>query len=228
MSTVFVTASGTEIGKTFVTEMLLAQLRQRGYESAAIKPVVSGFDPDNVEDSDTGRLLRAQGAAITTANIDTVSPWRFTAALSPDMAARRERREIDFDSLLAFCRSRDERRPVLIEGVGGIMVPLDEAHTVVDWIRELAVPALLVAGSYLGSISHTLSAAFTLEQNGIEICGIVVNESEKEPVGTDETADVISRFAAGIPVVVLPRKKAGDDLTVPDLTPLVDPYMKCR
>ena len=79
-----------------------------------------------------------------------MSPWRFAAPLSPDMAASRERRSIPFDALVAHCRAASERRGVtLIEGIGGVMTPLDAEHTVLDWIAALGAPALLVVGSYL-------------------------------------------------------------------------------
>ena len=66
---------------------------------------------------------------------------------------------------------------MLIEGVGGIMVPLDERHTVLDWMSALRLPVLLVAGSYLGTISHTLTALHVLAQRNLDIAAVVVSES---------------------------------------------------
>ena len=89
-----------------------------------------------------------------------MSPWRFAAPLAPDMAAAREGRALDFDRPDRVCRHAIDARTdvLLIEGIGGIMVPLDERHTVLDWMVALRLPVLLVAGSYLGTISHTLTA----------------------------------------------------------------------
>lgn len=219
MTTVFVTSSGTDVGKTFVMLRLIAELTAAGRRVHALKPVASGFDPTNPQSSDTALLLRAQGLALNEANFDSVSPWRFAAPLSPDMAAAREQRSIPFDGVVATCRAADARAEVtLIEGVGGVMVPLDERHTVLDWIAALGAPALLVVGSYLGTLSHTLTAAAALRQRGVGILGIVVSESALQPALAEETAAVLSRFVTA-PVVVLPR-----GATVP-LLPLLAPLL---
>jgi dethiobiotin synthetase len=138
-----------------------------------------------------------------------VSPWRFAAPLSPDMAAVRERRSIPFDALVAHCRTASARPGVtLIEGIGGVMVPLDERRTVLDWIAELQAPALLVVGSYLGTLSHSLTAVAALRGRGVPLLGIVVSESLEQPVPAAETAATLERFVDATPVVLLPRARA--------------------
>ena len=223
MSTLFVTASGTEIGKTFVARALIHQLRTRGYSVRALKPVATGVTRDTLDTSDSGMLLSALGRPIDAGQIASVSPWRFREPLSPDMAAERENRSIPFDKLVAFCRQDTGADFTLIEGIGGVMVPLDRHHTVLDWIAALEVPALLVTGSYLGTLSHTLTAAGTLRARNVELAGIVVNESEAQPVAPEETADVLSRFAADVPVQVLGRLDAPE--SAPDLVALLDPFL---
>jgi dethiobiotin synthetase len=206
MTVVFVTSSGTEVGKTFVTIKLIEELQARGRRVQALKPVASGFDAAQPQSSDTALLLRAQGLELTSANLDAVSPWRFAAPLSPDMAAARERREIPFDALVAHCRAAAEHDgTTLIEGIGGVMVPLDARHTVLDWIAALGAPTLLVVGSYLGTLSHSLTAAAALRERGMSLLGIVVSESLEQPVPAEETAATLARFVAGTPVRVLPR-----------------------
>jgi dethiobiotin synthetase len=220
MTTLFVTSSGTGIGKTFVTLKLIAELKAAGRRVRALKPVASGFDAARPADGDTGELLRALTLEPTAANLDAVSPWRFAAPLSPDMAAARERRTIPFDALVAYCRAAGRSGEVtLIEGVGGVMVPLDVEHTVLDWIAALEVPALLVVGSYLGTLSHSLTAIAALRARGVTIAGVVVSESEEQPVPAAETAATLARFAAPVRVQILPRAAP-----VP-LLPLVDPYL---
>ena len=223
MSTIFVTASGTEIGKTFVTCALIHQLRKRGYSVRALKPVATGVTGDTLDTSDSGILLQALGRSIDADQVAAVSPWRFREPLSPDMAAEREDRCIPFDDLVAFCREDTGEDVTLIEGIGGVMVPLDPLHTVLDWIAALEVPALLVTGSYLGTLSHTLTAAGMLSARQVELAGIVVNESEEQPVAPEETADVLSRFAADMPVRVVGRLDAPE--SAPDLLPLLDPFL---
>jgi len=206
MTTIFVTSSGTGIGKTLVMLQLITELKAQGKSVQALKPVASGFDAARPDDSDTGALLRALELEPTAANLDAVSPWRFTAPLSPDMAAARERRAIPFDALVAHCRAAARRAEVtLIEGIGGVMVPLDREHTVLDWIAALEAPALLVVGSYLGTLSHSLTAAAALRERGVTIAGVIVSESEEQPVPAAETAATLARFVAPVAVRVLPR-----------------------
>jgi len=148
-----------------------------------------------------GRPLHAQEAA-------RLSPWRFTAPLSPDMAAEAEGKTLDFDRLIADSRHRIAAAEdiLLIEGVGGIMVPLDDRHTVLDWMAALNLPVLLVAGSYLGTISHTLSAVDVLTRRGLEIAALVISETEGSTVGLDRTVATMRRFIpAKIGILALPR-----------------------
>ena len=148
MSAYFVTSTGTDIGKTFVTAGLIRYLREAGQAVHALKPVVSGYDSSVVETSDPAVLLNALGLPIDAETIDRVAPWRFRAPLSPDLAAAREGRTIDFDELIAFSRKEIAAAGgiLFIEGVGGIMVPLDAERTVLDWMAALQIPLLLVVG----------------------------------------------------------------------------------
>jgi dethiobiotin synthetase len=183
--------------------------------------VASGFDADNIEATDTGVLLDALDLPATPANLDAVSPWRFSAPLSPDMAAARERRAVPFDELLEFCRTPRPADITLIEGIGGVMVPLDDVHTVLDWIAELGAPALVVAGSYLGTLSHTLTAVAALRARGVEPAAIIVSESEEQPVPLEETTQAIRRFVGPVPITALPRQASGSTRLLPLLAPLV-------
>jgi dethiobiotin synthetase len=207
MSAIFVTATGTDIGKTFVTCGLIRALQARGRKVAALKPIASGFAPAGAELSDSGLLLSALVRPVTPETIAEVSPWRFAAPLSPDLAAAREGRVIDFAAVAGFCRDAIATRDgaLLIEGVGGVMSPLDARHTVLDWMAALDIPLVLVAGSYLGTISHTLTALDVLRRRGLDVASLVVSESAISTVPLDETRDAVARFAPGLDVVALPR-----------------------
>lgn len=207
MNACFITATGTDIGKTYVTTMLCRELRGIGLKVRALKPVLSGYTPKEVSTSDSGLILDALGETATEAGVVEITPWRFAAPLSPDMAAEREGRTIDFEALVRFCQPSKEDF-LLVEGVGGAMVPLTQSETVLDWVVALGYPALVVAGSYLGTISHTLTTVNAIRQRGAEVCGVVVSESESSPVPVSETVETIGRFLAGIPVVGLPRTGA--------------------
>jgi len=209
MSAIFITGTGTEVGKTFVAASLIRHLRQLGRSVEAIKPVVSGFDPERSATSDPGLLLQALGFPATLPNIERISPWRFRAPISPDAAARREGLRIDVDEVVAFCRSAVEQRQeiLLIEGVGGIMVPLDEQRTILDVMMALRLPLILVAGSYLGTISHTLTALDALFRRDMSLLAIIVSETPGATVPLEETVAAIGRFAD--PVIGLPRAQTG-------------------
>ena len=212
MTTLFVTSSGTDIGKTQVCCALLenapATLKLR-----CIKPVVTGFDSGSPAASDTARLLAAQGKPIDPAAIDATSPWRFRAALSADIAAEREGRSIDFDRLVEFSRAPAEIDFNLIEGIGGVMAPIDSRHTVIDWIEALQPKILLVVGSYLGAISHTLTAIDSLRQRKLPVIGIIVSESLEQPMPVAETVTILGRHHPDTPIAIMHRNKKADALT---------------
>ena len=211
MTAYFVTATGTDIGKTFVTAGLIRYVRQSNQPVGALKPVVSGYEPSVVETSDPAVLLRALGRPVSAEEIENIAPFRFRAPLSPDLAAAREGRSVDFDTLLGFTREAIAAHTGLlfIEGVGGIMVPLDARRTVLDWMAELKLPVLLVVGGYLGTISHTLTALDVLARRQLGVTAIVVSEGERDTVPLDETVASIARFADTTPVVGLPRLPGG-------------------
>jgi dethiobiotin synthetase len=211
MTALFVTATGTDIGKTFVTTGLIRHLRGASRTVAAIKPVVSGFDSASWQASDPALLLAALGRPVTLEEVAAVSPWRFKAPLSPHMAARCEGRTIAFLEVVEFCRrAMAARRGVLlIEGIGGVMVPFDDRHTVLDLMSMLRIPIVLVAGSYVGTISHTLTALEVLARRNLDIAGVVVSESEASAASLDDTVATVQQFADTIDVIGVPRLPPG-------------------
>lgn len=221
MSRVFIAGAGTGVGKTLVSCLLTAELIAAGCRMRTLKPVETGFDAARPHNSDGALLLRAQGLPVDQAHLRQVTGWHFAAPLSPDMAAAREQRRVDFDALLAFCADTPGC-VTLIEGVGGVMAPLDEHHTVLDWMQALNPAVVLVTGSYLGALSHTLTAITALATRGLKPAAIVISESADQPVPAARTADTLERFVDGIPLVVLPRleKKAGA-ARAPELLPLM-------
>ena len=208
MSAIFITATGPDVGKTLVVASLIRHLRQLGHAVDAIKPIVSGYEPAQAAASDPGALIAALGLPFSPESIDRTSPWRFRAALSPDLAARLEGRSIDVDAVIAYCKSAVERRRdvLLIEGVGGIMEPLDDHRTILDVMMALGLPLILVTGSYRGAVSHTLTALDSLLRRDMHVLSTIVSETPGSKLALDDVVAAISHFTE--PVIGLPRQLA--------------------
>jgi len=207
MKAFFVTGTGTDIGKTYVAAGIIRAARKAGRQANAIKPIISGYDPARPEISDAGKLLLAMERRVTPQTVAAISPWRYMAPVSPDLAAAMEGRYISLPQVITFCEAAASSAPdiMLVEGVGGVMVTLDRWHTVRDWIAGVRMPALLVAGSYLGSISHILTAAEALNTRGIVIAAVVISESDISPVRPEDVAAIITRFLPRTPIHIIHR-----------------------
>jgi dethiobiotin synthetase len=210
VTVLFVTGAGTEIGKTYVTCALARQLRATGRAVRAFKPVATGMaavgDPA-FEHSDTAQLLTAQGSPCDETTIAACTPWCFAAPLSPDMAALAEYRRLELSEITTWARGALQQVSadtiVLIEGVGGVMSPIASDALNIDLIAALACPAILVGGSYLGAINHTLTALAALRSRAVEVRGLVVNETFGSPVDFDGTLASLARFAPNVALIPL-------------------------
>lgn len=214
MSGLFITATGTGVGKTIVTAALTHQLQQLGRPVLALKPVISGFE-DGIE-NDATILLGLQPGK----NLNDISPWRFKAPLAPNIAAAKEGREIDREALIAFCEKCIQTKSVaLIEGIGGSHVPLAPNFLVADWISALKIPAVVVTGSYLGAIHHTLSTLAALAAKGVDVAALVISESTKAAMPLSETKTALAEHLPGLQIISLkriqrtPPWRFADDLT---------------
>jgi dethiobiotin synthetase len=179
MSTVFVTAIGTDCGKTHVSAAILRELIARGRPALALKPLMSGYSPDALQDSDAGRLLNAMGSAVSKEAVDGICWKSFTDWLAPNAAARRAGVALDYAELFAFVRDRlhGHDGAALVEGAGGVMSPLTDTHTNIDLAADLRSPVLLLASNYLGAVSHTLTALEVLARRNLEVKAVVVTET---------------------------------------------------
>jgi dethiobiotin synthetase len=186
MTRYFITSTGTGIGKTFVTAALAHKTKRPAY-----KPVISGFTLAEAAASDTGQLLAAMGKAITPETIAEISPWRYEAPLAPSMAAKAEGKVLDVAALIDWSR---KIREGFVEGVGGVMVPLSGRQTVLDWMAAIDWPVILVTGSYLGSLSHTLTALSVIKARNIMLHAVVISESATDSVGLEATRLALADF----------------------------------
>lgn len=210
MSALVLLGAGTDIGKTFVACGLIAELRKRGSAVDALKPVLSGYDQENAEQSDAGRLLAALGRPINEREIARIAPFRYAAPLAPNLAARREGSHISFDEIVALTRARvaASETLLLVETAGGVMSPLSDDRTMLDFVRALGAPSVLIGGTYLGAVSHLLTARAAMQAVGVSPRALIVNDTPGGDVGLATTLDLLAPFVAGERLVALARADA--------------------
>lgn len=180
MSALLVTGTDTDVGKTFVTCALAHALRTQGRRVTVMKPVETGVTtvPDDAE--------RLRTAAADDAPLDEICPYRFAAPLAPTVAARAEGRRVDVDHLVALVTQRAAAADVLlVEGAGGLLVPLDGALTYADLAVRCALPVLIVGANRLGTVNHSALTARVAAAVGLIVRGFVL--SQPAPT-TDESA----------------------------------------
>jgi dethiobiotin synthetase len=195
----FITGTDTGVGKTIITAVLALCLQQRGLRVAVMKPIETGCLNERELSSDAERLRTV--IAVTT-SIDLISPYRFALPLAPLAAARATGVTIEIDRIKAACQNlANDYDFVLVEGIGGLMVPLSEKSDVRDLIASLHLPALVVGLAALGGVNHALLTIEALRQRAISITGIVLNQliTESNPQQTQSTVDLI-RERSGVPV----------------------------
>ncbi|MDQ6978941.1 MAG: dethiobiotin synthase [Mariprofundaceae bacterium] len=192
---VFITASDTDAGKTWVTEQLSHLLQQQGHDALAVKPVVSGYR-DGDDTGDVQRLLRVQGLH----NASDISYYRFRQAAAPLIAAASEGREVVNAPLHAWCIEQcQQHETVLIEGIGGLMVPLNTQTMVIDWMQNLPLThVLLCVELKLGCINHTLLSVEALQRRNQTPAWLVLNERHPLP-DKAHTAAMVEVLRSQIP-----------------------------
>jgi len=174
---IFVVGTDTEVGKTIVTGAIAAALRAEGLNVGVWKPVQSGAVIGSGS-SDAERLIRYSGIAESPEN---VAPYSFRAPLAPMLAAEAEGVQLMKEALRRAGEPLYERyNALLVEGAGGIAVPLTNDALAIDWIAELRAPVLIVARSGLGTINHTLLTAAMLREKGLTVLGVVLNDGADE------------------------------------------------
>jgi dethiobiotin synthetase len=194
----FITSTGTDIGKTFVLENICQKLIQEGKKVSAIKPIISGFRDDDLH-SDSAKILQVLGLDLNQKNLDEISPHRFLAPLSPNIAAALENKNIDFSEVMRFCQNKisaaqKNNEYLFIEGAGGVMTPITDDKVFADLISALNIPAILVVGNYLGTISHTLTAIKAMQAYNIKIDRVILNCREDDKIAAADTLEMLRGF----------------------------------
>ena len=192
----FWTATGTDQGKTYVLSKMVSYLYPK---VQALKPIISGWSAS--EENDLTELLKAQKMSINFSGIQELNWQKFAAPLSPDQAAHLEGQSVDYEGLIDFCRKKMAQKTCWIEGVGGVMVPLTANKTVLDWMRALDCKVVLVTSSYLGTLSHTLTAVEVLKHFKIKIQLIIINQTPNSDLSLIDTQRSLQSFIADIPIM---------------------------
>jgi dethiobiotin synthetase len=171
----FVTGTDTGVGKTEVSVALLHGMAKRGLRPFAFKPYESGTMPGDLM-ADSERLWRAGGAWQAK---ESVRVHHFDEPLAPGIAARLEGKQPFWAKTLSAFKALGEG-PGIVEGAGGLLVPLDESHDVIDLIEALELPVILVARAGLGTINHTTLSIAALQERGLEIAAVVLCRTRAE------------------------------------------------
>lgn len=201
MRGLFVTATDTGVGKTEVACAILSSVRARGLDAIGMKPAQSGLLAG--EPSDAERLLAACGGAEP---LEAICPYSLGPPLAPAVAARVEGRELSFARVVAAARALAERHAaVVVEGAGGLLVPLTERESYADLAAALGLPVLVVARAGLGTVNHTALTVEALRRRALPIAGIVLNRTapEDDP-SVPYNAGEIARLTGVAPAAILP------------------------
>lgn len=172
---VFVTGTDTGVGKTWICLGLLQAFHRRGVAAAAMKPVACGGSgaPGQIHNDDALRLQAACGVELT---YEEINPVVFAPPIAPHIAARLAGVTIEVDALADAYRALAGKCAwVVVEGVGGWKVPLNDRHTTADLARALDLPVVLVVGMRLGCLNHALLTAAAIRHDGGTLCGWVAN-----------------------------------------------------
>jgi dethiobiotin synthetase len=203
----FVTGTDTGAGKTVVAGAVIAALVRRGARVAAFKPVVTGLDEPAAFGWAHDHALLAAAAGT---DPKAVSPARFGPAVSPHLAAARAGTTIDVDALLAAARAEAEGADVLIaEGVGGLLVPLTDSHTVRDFAVALGLPLVIAARTGLGTINHTLLTLEAARAAGLDVRGVVLTPWPDEPSAMERSNRETIERLGGVAVATVPFLSSG-------------------
>ncbi len=199
MSGFFITGTDTEIGKTFVSSLLIKLLVEEGLQVTGMKPIASGAKiVDGVlKNEDALSLIQASNVSSDYKNIN---PYVFEPPVSPHLAAEQAGVEINIDDIQKhFSRLQEISDVVIVEGVGGWYAPISCHTTVADLAEILGLPVILVVGLRLGCLNHALLTAQALRQSGIPIAGWIANHVDNAFSSADKNISTLKHYLNDIP-----------------------------
>lgn len=208
---VFITGTDTGVGKSIVSASLAMLIRDRDRNVGVMKPVTSGCrEEDGRLVSDDAELL-AWSAGLPAVDSD-MAPFLLRQPIAPSEAAYLEGKRISINHIAeAFERLSARHDFVIVEGAGGLMVPLDGTFLIADLVKYLRLPLLVVARPNLGTINHTLLTCFSARQLGINVSGVIINNYPENPDFAVQSAPPLIGSLAGAPLLGVFPHVAGAD-----------------
>jgi dethiobiotin synthetase len=192
----FFTGTDTGVGKTLIAGAIAKALTDTGKRVGVMKPLESGClqDDGQLVPLDALFLKKMSGAAD---DLSLICPFALAQPLAPGIAAEKEQVAISLETIAtAFTRIAARHDLVLVEGAGGLMVPVTQQHLTVDLIRLLGLPLIIVARAGLGTINHTLLTVKQAQREGLAVRGVILNKTSPEPDASEETNPAaIERFS---------------------------------
>ena len=182
----FISGTDTGVGKTVVTACLLAFYHKKRVTTGVMKPIETGVDPtcSSEANSDAKFLLEISGNRDT---LEEVCPIRLKPAAAPLQAARMANQSLDIDLIMEnFRRLQTRYNQMLVEGIGGLMVPLKPNYLVSDLIKDMQLPLIIVSRISLGTLNHTLLTLKAAQETGVEVAGVILNHLENRPLNEVE------------------------------------------
>lgn len=201
MAGLFITGTDTEIGKTFVSSLLIKFFVEQGFQVAGMKPIASGAKiiDGMLKNEDALSLMQASNVD---AEYKNVNPYVFEQAIAPHIAAEQADVEIDLEKIKAnFNQLQNKSDVVVVEGVGGWYAPLSDITTVADLAETLTLPIILVVGLRLGCMNHALLTAQAIRQSGLPIAGWIANHVEKDFISVKENITTLQYFLSDFPFI---------------------------
>jgi len=178
---IFITGTDTGVGKTFVSAVLLTAMRKTGIDAVPMKPVQTGCTArkGRLTAPDLTFILRSAGIKTTNSERNLMCPYKFRPACSPHLAASVAGKKISLLRIRQCFRKLSScHRMVIVEGAGGVLVPVNGKKTMLDLMKMLDLPVILVARPGLGTINHTLLSINELRRSGLHIHGIIFNQTK--------------------------------------------------
>jgi dethiobiotin synthetase len=210
---VFVTGTGTEVGKTVVAAAIARTLAAEGKRVAVFKPAVTGLD-EGVE-TDHALLRRASGSSQSE---EEIAPYRYGPPASPHLAAALAGEEIEPERLRQVAAAAASRAEAIVcEGVGGLLVPLSPSYLVRDLAADLGYPLVVVASPGLGTINHTLLTLEAARAAGLEVAAVVLTPWPEEPTEIERSNRDTLADLGGARISTLPRIDLSNPATWPSL-----------